>query len=83
LDEANRLKKELLNRHLKNANRKEAKITIPNCNDNRYEGCALKIEKLDRDSFRVLNSICKERELRRRIFEKGYWTIYTEKPSET
>ena len=83
LGEANELRKELLDCHLKDKNGDEIKrIAIPNRDDSKYEGCALKLRKtrLDEVSFYQLENICKEHKLQLKDIErKGCWTIYTPK----
>jgi hypothetical protein len=85
--EVHEVRKKLLECHLKDKNGNEIKrLTIPNPDDNKYEGCALKIKRtrLDEASFCLLESIRTEHKLQRKDFEKnGYWTIYTpKKPSK-
>ncbi len=83
LKEVNEVRKELLGRHLKDEKGNEIKhITIPNPDNSKYEGCALKIgrTRLDEASFYLLETTRKEHKLQRKDFEKnGYWTIYTPK----
>ena len=82
LKEVEEVRKALLDCHLKDGNGNEIKrITIPNPDDSKYEGYALKIKKnLDKPSFLQLKNICSERKLKYTNFEKqGFYTIYTQK----
>jgi hypothetical protein len=80
LNEANKLRKELVECHLKDASGIEIRITIPNPDDSKYEGCALKISKtkLEGTSFRVLEDFCRKHKLTMKK-RNGYWILYTPK----
>jgi hypothetical protein len=83
-NEAEEVRKALLDCHLKDGNGNEIKrITLPNPDDSKYEGCALIIKKnLDKTSFLQLKKICSERKLKYTNFEKqGFYTIYSPKTS--
>lgn len=84
LEEVNKIRKQLLEFHLKDEKGNEIKrIAIPNPDDKKYEGCALKIKKtkLDKDSLIFLVGICKEHKLQMKNLEKGSLAIYTPKKS--
>jgi len=85
LDEANRLRKEILDLGLFDAKGIEIeRITIPNQDDSKYEGLALKIKRttkrLEDNSYDVLEDFCRKRNLKiSKTIEKEYWIIYTPK----
>lgn len=82
--DANELRKEILELHLKYANGKEIHMTIPNPDESKYKGSRLKINKgrLEENSFHVLEFFCKERKLTLKPRD-GYLTIYTPKEDQS
>jgi len=86
LKETNKLRKELLDSNLFDANGIEIEhISIPNPDSSKYEGFAFKIKRttkrLKEPSYAVLKDFCHGHRLKiSKTIEKGYWVIYTPNP---